>query len=154
MQICEEGCDVGTWATFTDISLHGCYVEAQATYPAGTLLHLKLEANGIKVESKGSVRVSYPYLCMDIAFSEMSEQDRGRLKELLGTVSRPSVIMGPGIASSLPTCGPLDSVPLISDPAAAIQALIEFFESRHMLIREDFPAVLRQSQTGPAKPEK
>ena len=32
----EEGCDVRTWATFTDVSLHGCYVEAQATYPVGT----------------------------------------------------------------------------------------------------------------------
>lgn len=144
--ICEEDCDVGTWATFTDVSLHGCYVEAQATYPAGTAVNLKLEANGIKVEGKGTVRVTYPYLGMGIAFSEMSDHDRTRLKELLGTISRPSVIMGPGIASSLPTCGPLDSVPLISDPAAAIQALIEFFESRHMLTREDFLMVLRKSQ--------
>jgi hypothetical protein len=29
----EEGCDVRTWSTFTDVSLRGCYVEAQATYP-------------------------------------------------------------------------------------------------------------------------
>ncbi len=29
----EDGADVQTWARFTDISLHGCYVEAQATYP-------------------------------------------------------------------------------------------------------------------------
>src|SRR5271169_7140093 len=29
----EDDCDVRTWATFSDISLHGCYVEAQATYP-------------------------------------------------------------------------------------------------------------------------
>src|SRR5450432_2432653 len=34
----EEGWDVRTWATFSDVRLHGCYVEAQATYPAGTML--------------------------------------------------------------------------------------------------------------------
>ena len=45
----EEGCDVRTWATFSDISLHGCYVEAQATYPANTQLHMKLDANGVRV---------------------------------------------------------------------------------------------------------
>src|SRR5208283_807716 len=30
-----------TWATFTDISLHGCYVEATATYILGAALALK-----------------------------------------------------------------------------------------------------------------
>ena len=45
-EVREDGCDVRTWATFTDVSVHGCYVEAQATYPAGTILHLKLEVKG------------------------------------------------------------------------------------------------------------
>ena len=150
-EIQEEGCAVRTWATFTDVSLHGCYVEAQATYPVGTPLQMKLSANGLKVEAKGTVRVSYPYLGMGIAFSAMSEEDRARLKELLGTVSRPSVIMGPGIASALPSCGPLDAVPLISDPRAAIQALVEFFEARHMLTREEFLTVLHKSQMPDSK---
>jgi PilZ domain len=142
----EEGCDVRTWATFTDVSLHGCYVEAQATYPVGSLLHMKLAANGITVETKGTVRVSYPYLGMGIAFTAISDEERKLLKELLGTLSHPTMIMGPGIASSLPTCGPLDSVPLISDARAAIQALMEFFESHHILTREEFLRVLRKSQ--------
>ena len=135
----QDGCDVRTWATFTDISLHGCYVEAQVTYPVGTILQMKLEANGVRVETKGTVRVCYPYLGMGIALSEMSDENRARLKELLGTVSRPAVIMGPGLTASLrsPTCGPLDTVPPISDPAAAVQALVQFFETRHMLTRDD-----------------
>jgi hypothetical protein len=141
-----EGCDVRTWATFTDISLHGCYVEAQATYPAGTLLHMKLDANGIRVETKGNVRVTYPYLGMGIAFEEMSEENRTRLRELLGTVSRPSMIMGPGIASVLPSSGPMEAVPVISDPKAGIEALISFFAEHHMLTRDDFLRILRKSQ--------
>lgn len=145
-QIREDGTDVHTWATFTDVSLHGCYVEAQATYPAATLLHLKLEANGIRVETKGTVRVNYPYLGMGIAFVDMSEENKAHLRRLLATVSHPCVIMGPGIASSLPATAPLDAVPLISDPAAAVRELVEFFENRQMLMRDDFLRILRKSQ--------
>ena len=107
VQIREDGRDVHTWATFTDVSLHGCYVEAQATYPAGTVLHLKLEVNGVRVETKGTVRVNYPYLGMGIAFTDTSEENQARLRQMLATISRPCVIMGPGIASSLPAKGPL-----------------------------------------------
>jgi hypothetical protein len=142
----EEGCDVRTWATFSDVSLHGCYVEAQATYPVATLLHMKMEANGVRLEVKGNVRVSYPYLGMGVAFVEISEENGIQLRQMLGKISRPTVIMGPGIASSLPAGGPLDAVPMIADPLAAVQALTEFFESRQMLMRDDFVRILRKSQ--------
>ena len=145
VQIREEGREIPTWASFTDISLHGCYVEAQATYPAGTLLHLKLESNGIRVETKGTVRVNYPYLGMGIAFVEMSQENQAQLRRMLATITHPCVIMGPGIASSLPANSPL-AAPLINDPAAAVQALMDFFESRQMLMREDFLRIVRRSQ--------
>jgi hypothetical protein len=146
VQIREQGCDVHTWATFTDVSLHGCYVEAQATYPVGSILHLKLDANGERVETKGSVRVSYPYLGMGIAFIEMSDENRLRLRALLASVSKPFLTMGPGIASSLPSVAPLEALPPITDPVAALKALTEFFENRQMLMREDFVRVVRKSQ--------
>jgi len=145
-QLREEGVDIHTWVSFTDVSMHGCYVEAQATYPAGTILQMKLEANGIRVETKGRVVVNYPYLGMGISFVDMSEDNKAHLKRLLGTLSHRCVIMGPGIASSLPATGPVPDLPKISDPAAAIQALVEFFESRQVLMREDFLRVLKQSQ--------
>jgi hypothetical protein len=150
VELLEDGCDVQTWATFTDISLHGCYVEAQATYPVGTPLHLKLEANGVRVECKAaSVRVSYPYLGMDIAFVEMSDGDCIRLKELLATIVRPTVVMGPGFISTLPTCGPMDRSIAIPDPAAAMNSLMAFFENRHMLMRDDFMKIVAKSQIPP-----
>lgn len=145
-QIREDGKEVHTWATFSDIGIHGCYVEAQATYPAGTVLHMKLEANGVRVESKGTVRVNYPYLGMGIAFTDMSEENVAHLRQLLARVSHPCVIMGPGIASSLPATSPLGDMPSISNPAAAVQELIDFFESRQMLMREDFVKILKRSQ--------
>ncbi len=151
-EIREDGRDVRTWATFTDIGLHGCYLEAQATYPAGTVLHMKLEANGIVVETKGKVRVTYPYLGMGIAFEGISEENEARLRRLLATISHPCVIMGPGIASSLPSISNrVETVPLVSNAQAAIQDLVEFFESRQMLMREDFLRILRKSQTTETK---
>src|SRR5579864_888055 len=122
----EEGTDIRTRAAFKDISFHGCYLEAAATYPVGTVLHLKLEANGFQVQAKGIVRVTYPFLGMGIALTEMGEEDRARLRELLRTITHATVVMGAPLLGS----GPLEPVPLISDPTAALRALVEFFEKR------------------------
>jgi hypothetical protein len=146
IELREEGCEVRTWATFTDVSLHGCYVEAQATYPAGTVLNMKLEANGVRVETKGNVRVNYPYLGMGIAFVGMSDETAGRLRQMLATISHACVVVGPGIASTLPCPAGLSDVPLITDAAGVIQELVDFFESRQMLMRDDFLRLLRKSQ--------
>ena len=145
VELRDDNCDVRTWASFRDVSLHGCYVAAQATYPVGTPLRLKLEANGFRVETMGNVRVNYPYLGMGIAFVDMSEENRAQLKGLLSSISRPTVFMGPRVASSLPPGGASVAV-LISDPAAAVQALTEFFENRQLLMRDDFLRILRNSQ--------
>jgi hypothetical protein len=111
---------------------------------------MKLDANGVRVETKGSVRVSYPYLGMGIAFADMSEENVARLRTLLATVSR-TIIVGPGMASSLPARGPQDPLPPLTDPTAAMTALSEFFESRQMLMREDFLRIVRQSQDPTAR---
>jgi hypothetical protein len=138
----QDGSDVPIFAAFKDISFHGCYVEATTTYPVGTALNLKLEANGIHVRTKGIVRVTYPFLGMGIALTEMAEDDRTRLKELLRTISRPTMVMGAPLLAS----GPLERVPLIADPSAALKAIVEFFEKRVTLPREEFLRILRSSQ--------
>jgi hypothetical protein len=152
-EIREDGKDVRTWATFSDISIHGCYVEAQATYPAGTILHMKLDANGVRFETEAIVRVSYPYLGMGIAFTEMTVENDALLRQLLAKVSHPCTIVGPGIASSLPSTGPLEALPTITDPGALVQELIDFFENRQMLMRDDFVRILRKSQGAEGKQE-
>jgi len=151
IELCQEGFELRTWATCTDVSMHGCYVEATTTYPAGTNVHVKLQANEFQVQSKGCVRVVYPCLGMGIAFVEMSDENRTRLRELLRTISRPSVILGPGIASSAAWGGALMSISLPSDATAALRALAEFFESRQLLMRDEFLRILRKSQ-GEANP--
>jgi hypothetical protein len=121
------------------VSLHGCYVEAQATYPVGAILYMKLEANGVQVETKGLVRVNYPYLGMGIAFHETSEAVVARLREMLNKISRRTVVMVRGI--------PFGALPQLADPASALRALTKFFENRQILMRDEFIRILRKSQS-------
>jgi hypothetical protein len=147
VELCQEGSELRTWATCTDMSMHGCYVEATTTYPVGTNLHLKLQANDLQVQSQGCVRVAYPCLGMGIAFVELSEENRSRLRELLRNISRPSVILGLGTASPVPPASAMLSIQLPSDSTAALRALAEFFENRQLLMRDEFLRILRKSQS-------
>jgi len=140
---------VATWATFTDISMHGCYVEATSTYRLGASLALTIEINNFRVETNGEVRVAYPGLGMGIFFHEMSGENRTRLRELLRSLSRPSVIVGPGTPAQNASVLPMEAMPPITNARAAIQAVIDFFEGRQLLTREEFVRLLRKSQ----KPE-
>jgi PilZ domain len=140
---------VSIWTTFTDISLHGCYVEATTTYRVGVALGLKLEANGFRVEANGEVRVTYPNLGMGISFSKMSDEDRERLRELVRSISRPSVIVGSRVAMRAPSIPPIpqaEALPAAANPSAALRAMIDFFEDRHMMGRDEFLRILRKNQ--------
>ncbi|MGB0008539.1 MAG: PilZ domain-containing protein [Candidatus Sulfotelmatobacter sp.] len=145
---------VSTWATFTDISLHGCYVEAMATFRVGAKLGLTMEVNGFRVECNGEAKVVYPNLGMGIAFTTMSDSDRERLRELLRSLSRPSVILGARQeVKAAPVHGadglsiPANSATPVTNPDAALRAVMSFFDERHILSREEFFRILRRSQT-------
>src|ERR1700745_4179575 len=58
----ETSSSAAAWATFADISMHGCYIETSVPLGLGATLGLKLEANGVRVEATGEVRVVYPGL--------------------------------------------------------------------------------------------
>jgi len=137
---------VSIWTTFTDISLHGCYVEATTTCRVGVVLALKLEANGFRVEAAGEVRVAYPNLGMGISFTKVSEEDRERLRELVRSISRPSVILGARSAGRAQAAPPTEALPRVANPGAALQAMLDFFEDRQMMGREDFLRILRKNQ--------
>jgi hypothetical protein len=137
---------VAIWTTFTDISLHGCYVEATTAYPIGVILALKLEANGCRIEATGEVRVAYPNLGMGISFTKMPDEDRERLRELVRSISRPSVILGGRAAMRPPATAPAETLPGVANPVATLQAMSSFFEDRHMMGLEEFLRILRKVQ--------
>jgi hypothetical protein len=142
-----EGSDVHTWGTVTDISQNGCYVELMATFPVGAIVDLQLELNGIRAYVKGEVRVSYPCLGMGIAFREISDENRVRLLDMLRSVgpAAPPVTPIASDAQSVSTVTLL-ALPIIINPAAALQVLAEFFETHSNLTKQDFVRLLRKSQ--------
>jgi hypothetical protein len=135
-----------TWATFTDISLHGCYVETAATYRIGTAIALTIDVNGFRVESRGEVRVAYPNLGMGIFFTTMSDEDRERLRELLKSLSQPSVILSGGAPPRAPNVSRAESLTTVTHPQAVVQAIMDFFEDRQMLSQQEFFRILRKNQ--------
>ena len=115
-------------------------------FPSALLLGLKLEANGFRVEATGEVRVTYPNLGMGISFTTMPEEDRERLRELVRSISRPSVIVGSRVATRAASPRPYRAFARRwRIPRAALQAMRDFFEDRHMMGREEFLRILRKS---------
>ena len=141
-----DGSDVRTWGTFTDLSVSGCYIELTATYPVGAIVNLALELNGMRVELKGEVRVSYPFLGIGVAFLEVSPESQKQLQQMVRSLLPASHV---GIAKEplAPAASPFKlSLPVIVNTNAALQALVEFFENHVDLSREEFVRQVRQSQ--------
>lgn len=132
-----------TWATFTDISLHGCYVEVAANYHVGATLDLTIDVNGFRIEAAGEVRVAYPGLGMGISFTKLSDKDRAQLLALMRSISPPSVIMS---ASQSPSTSRPNALPEAANPAVILQSIQNFFQDRHVMGREEFLAILRKNQ--------
>jgi PilZ domain-containing protein len=160
-QLREISSGAAMWATFSDISLHGCYMEAAAGYPVGSGLALTIEVNGFRVQATGEVRVSYPGLGMGISFTKVSDEDRERLRALVRSLSQPSAIVGARVAEGLSpsqqtnavpgsanpcSANPGSANPGSANPGAALQAITKFFEDRHVLGREEFLRILRKTQ--------
>lgn len=136
---------VATWATLTDISLNGCYVEASAGYGVGANLNLAIEVNGLRVETFGEVRAAYPGLGMGISFTGLSVTNSAQLRKLIESISKGS--LGPGPRFTMQTSPPPLESPLpISNPSAALEAMQNFFEDRHMMGREEFLRILQYHQ--------
>jgi hypothetical protein len=140
MELKTEGSTIRTWATFTDISITGCYVEMMTTFPVGTKLEMQLGMNGFLVNVEASVRVTYPFLGMGIEFSELPHNDREQLEAMLASLSASSLTR-----AYVPT-KPTVNLPSISEPGAVIDALVNFFEAKSTLSLEEFLHLVETSQ--------
>lgn len=149
IELRKEWSTVSTWGTFTDISLGGCYVEMQATFPPETKMQVTLELDGLRVHTKAVVRVTYPFLGMGLAFTEISPEDNACLHEMICKLSGPPPSQ-PVSASQSGNSSKLAAdlgLPPITDPVAAIDAIVRHFETKEQLARDDFFELIRRSQS-------
>jgi len=139
--------DVRTWGTFTDLSVHGCYIEMTATFPVGAMVDLVLGLNGIREHVKGEIRVSYPFLGMGVVFREVSPENEHALQAMVRSLIVPEG-KSLGRESSEPASAAQAPVPVIASPAVALQAMVDFFEAHTLLSKDEFLQLIRKSQSG------
>lgn len=83
-----KGSETRTWGPLTDISASGCYVEMYVPPAAGTELEMTLEVSNAQILAEGVVRVVYPGLGVGIEFTNVTDEYRQRLNELLAPRKR------------------------------------------------------------------
>jgi hypothetical protein len=132
---------VRTWASLTDLSRSGCYLELQATSPVETPLVMSVELRGIRFRVKGIVRMSYPFLGMGVAFAEITPKDEARLNELLLLLASTPTIPQIEPAQAEPAIIVPD-VSTVPDVQPVLQAVASHFQTSALMTREDFLTLL------------
>lgn len=137
-----EASDVRIWGTVTDISLHGCYVEMNTTFPVGTTVDLVLKSFGIRIETPGTVRASYPFLGMGIRFEEIQPVQQLHLKDLLTALAGRSAVSNGTSAEEKSVKDTLRS----ADPRAFLDEITEFFQRNQLLSRNEFHQIAKRAR--------
>ncbi len=134
------GSDVRMWGTLTDISLHGCYVEMNTTFPVGTRVDLVLKSFGIRIHSLGTVRANYPFLGMGISFDDIEIEEHQRLKQLLAALAGQKDFT-PSVAAE--ESAKREAV-ASADLPAFFSAITEFYQKQQLLSREEFYQIAKR----------
>ena len=135
-----EASDARMWGTVTDVSLHGCYVEMNTTFPVGTKVDLVLKSFGIRIEAPGTVRASYPFLGMGICFGEIEPGQQMQLKQLLAALAGRS-----GVSNGIPAEQKSGKDTLASaDPKSFVEGIAEFFQKHETLSRDEFHQIAKR----------
>lgn len=134
-----EGSDEHQWGTLTDISLHGCYVEMDATFPVDTRVYLILQSLGIRIQARGIVRTCNPTLGMGIAFDELEPGQQQQLQGLCDalTGSKPISKLVSGQENHHENT-------MFIDPIAFLDEMTEFFRKKQLLSREEFHQIAKR----------
>ena len=122
------------WGTLTDVSLRGCYVEMSTTFPVDTKIDLVLEALGIRFRTRGTVRISYPFLGMGILFTEIMSDQKALLEQLLAALAK---ISNPSPAE-LTGQNSTEDLFVGADPIPFLNELKRYFDGKPVLSREEF----------------
>ncbi|MGB9204219.1 MAG: PilZ domain-containing protein [Terriglobales bacterium] len=134
--------DVRMWGTLTDISLHGCYVEMNATFPIDTKVDLVMKSFGIRIHTLGRVRATYPSLGMGICFAEIEPCEQMQLKQLLTALSGRSTIYTAKSADESNLKEALGS----ADPRAILGEIVGFFQNNQLLSRAEFCQIAKRAR--------
>ncbi len=134
------GNDVRMWGTLTDISLHGCYVEMNSTFPVDTKVDLVLKSFGIRIHTAGTVRATYPFLGMGIRFEEIEPGEQLQLKQLLEALSGHSAVSNRVSVQEDNMKDVVDS----ANAGAFLDEVTKFFQQNQLLSRAEFYKIAKR----------
>lgn len=87
-----------------DIARGGVYVETTTPLTLNTEVYVKMNVEGVPVESPGVVRTSYPMVGMGISFQNTSAENQERLDQVIQTIrsksSTPKGVTEPAMVAS------------------------------------------------------
>ena len=76
------------WATISDVSSGGCYIETRTPMPLETPLEMSMKISGSHFQARGIVRTMHPMVGMGVAYLSMnSSSDQEVLRSLLNQLS-------------------------------------------------------------------
>ena len=134
------GSDVHMWGTLTDISLRGCYVEMNNTFPVNTKVDLVLKSCGVRIDVAGSVRTSYSALGMGIGFVDINPDQQLQLNQLLASLGGQSAFFRGAPERERAAHQTVQ----LSDPHALLDEMTEFFRKHAVLSRDQFNEIARR----------
>ncbi|MGO9405430.1 MAG: PilZ domain-containing protein [Terriglobales bacterium] len=134
------GSDVRMWGTLTDISLNGCYVEMNSTFPVDTKVDLVLKSFGIRIHVAGTVRAAYPSLGMGIRFVDIELSEQLQLKQLLAALSGRSTTWAGKPAEETEMKETLGT----GDPKTIVGEIVGFFQNNQLLSRAEFYQIAKR----------
>jgi hypothetical protein len=137
-----EGSNVRMWGTLTDISLHGCYVEMNATFPVDTNVDLVMTSFGVRIHTAGRVRATYPSLGMGICFADIEPEEQRQLKQLLAALSGRSTIY----AAKSPEEVSMKEILASADPRTILGEVMGFFRNNQLLSRAEFYQIAKRAR--------
>jgi hypothetical protein len=128
------------WGKLSDVSLHGCYIEMNNTFPVDTRVSLVLEA--MRVQVQAVVRVSYPFLGMGMCLTEVEFGRQSQLEQLLAAVAGANARPDPSLMAQPDSSPSIES----ADAKALLDEVARFFSKKLFVISQ---SILRTRQTEP-----
>lgn len=138
LELKTDGSTIRSWATLTDISTTGCYIEMMTTFAVGTKVEVRLGMNGFLLNGAGIVRATYPFLGMGIEFTNLSQNAREQLDAMIASVTANRALSPFALKKVM--------LPPISEPMAVLNALEQFFEDKASLSADEFMKLVTASQ--------
>jgi hypothetical protein len=75
------------FASLSDISLEGCYIEVDSTLPSGTEVLFLMRVHDVQIRGRAIVKTSNHAVGMGLEFMHLATEDQQKLEFLVGTLS-------------------------------------------------------------------